>query len=68
MASAAQPKITAGSNAIRTVPRDAIVARSAVNSLSLGLIDLSPAVRWHPIWTVARVERHGKSNRARAKS
>ena len=59
MASVAQAKITAGSNAIRTVPRDAMVARSAVNSLSLGLMDASPAVQWHPFWSITRVERHG---------
>ena len=44
---AAQPRTTTGTSTIRAVPRDAMVARSAVNSLSVRLMTGLSEIKWH---------------------
>ena len=66
MASDAQPTTTTGRRTIRAVPRDAMVARSAVNSLSVRLM---PSPRFAVALVLDRVApgKAGEVSRARTK-
>ena len=65
-ASAAQLMTMTGTSTMRTVPREAMVARSAVNSLSVRLMTASDLPSWHPFWTLQpREDRGGDGGRAR---